>query len=154
MGRTDIRRQLQEHYLDFFSVAMSMLKDEDDARDAVQEALTKTMLKFHLKEPRNYCLKTLKNQCLDMLSHRNRLVEIDETMLVTDPESEHEELLRLVRQKKEELSEMARTVLELHDEDGHTMEEVAGMLQVSPSTIKRILRNARQELRIKLENEI
>jgi DNA-directed RNA polymerase specialized sigma24 family protein len=49
---------------------------------------------------------------------------------------------------------MARTVLELHDEDGYTMSEVAGMLQVSPSTIKRILYDARYEIRKKLENEI
>ena len=49
---------------------------------------------------------------------------------------------------------MARTVLELHDEDGHTMGEVAEMLHVSPSTVKRILYDARYEMRKKLENEI
>ena len=152
MGRSDIRQQLQDHYLDFFSVAMSMLRDEQDARDAVQESLTRTMLKFHLKDPCGYCMRTLKHRCLDMLHHRNRMVEIDETMLTVDPE--REELINLVRQKKEELSEMARTVLELHDEDGYTMGEVAGMLQVSPSTVKRILANARYEMRKKLENEI
>ena len=152
MGRSDIRQQLQDHYLDFFSVAMSILKDEDDARDAVQEALTRTMMKLVLKDPCNFCMRTLKRLCIDTLRHRNRIVEIDTSMMSTDPE--HDELLRLVRQKKEELSEMARTVLELHDEDGHTMEEVAEMLQVSHSTVKRILYDARYEMRKKLENEI
>ena len=152
MGRSDIRRQLQDRYLDFFSVAMSILKDEDEARDAVQEALTRTMTKLILKEPCNFCMRTLKHLCIDTLRHRNRLVEVDETMLATDPE--HEELLELVRRKKEELGEMARMVLELHDEDGHTLKEVAGMLEVSPSTVKRILYDARNEMRRKLEGEM
>ena len=129
-----------------------MLKDEDDARDAVQEALTRSMMKFRLKDPCNFCMRILKNLCIDTLRHRNRLVDIEEKMAVVDPE--REELIRLVRQKKEELSEMARTVLELHDEDGHSLREVAGMLHVSPSTVKRILYDARYEMRKKLENEI
>lgn len=152
MGRSDIRRQLEERYLDFFSVAMSILKDEDEARDAVQEALTRTMTKLLVREPCNFCMRTLKHLCIDTLRHRKRLVGIEETMLSTDPE--HEELLELVRRKKEELSEMARIVLELHDEDGHTLVEVAGMLKVSPSTVKRIVHGARNEMRKKLEGEM
>ena len=152
MGRSDIRRQLEEHYLDFFSVAIAMLRDEQDARDAVQESLTRTMMKLRVKDPCAFCMRTLKHQCLDMLHHRKRMISIQEDMLTVDPE--REELIRMVRRVKEELSEMARTVLELHDEDGYTMSEVAGMLQVSPSTIKRILYDARYEIRKKLENEI
>ncbi|MBP5546835.1 MAG: RNA polymerase sigma factor [Bacteroidales bacterium] len=152
MGRNDIRRQLQDHYLDFFSFAMSILKDEDDARDVVQEALTRTMMKLMVKDPFSFCMRTLKRLCIDTQRRRSRMVEIDDRMMTIDPE--HEELLRIVRQKKEELSEMARTVLELHDEDGHTMGEVAEMLHVSPSTVKRILYDARYEMRKKLENEI
>ena len=152
MGRSDIRQKLQDHYLDFFSVAMAMLRDEQDARDAVQEALTRTMMKLRLKDPCNFCFMTLKHQCLDILHHRNRMVSIDEDMLTVDPE--REELLRIVRQKKEELSEMARTVLELHDEEDYTMSEIAGMLHVSPSTVKRTLLSAREEMRKKLKYEI
>lgn len=131
---------------------MSILKDEDEARDAVQEALTRTMTKLLVREPCNFCMRTLKHLCIDTLRHRKRLVDIEETMLATNPE--HEELLELVRRKKEELSEKARMVLELHDEDGHTLTEVAGMLNVSPSTVKRILYDARNEMRKKLEGEL
>lgn len=131
---------------------MSILKDEDDARDAVQEALTRTMMKLMLKEPCNFCMRTLRHLCIDTLRQRHRMVEIKETMMVADPE--HEELLELVRRKKEELGEMARTVLELHDEDGLTLTEVAGMLRLSPSTVKRILYDARDEMRRKLEREM
>jgi RNA polymerase sigma factor (sigma-70 family) len=80
------------------------------------------------------------------------MVSIDEDMLTVDPE--REELLRIVRQKKEELSEMARTVLELHDEEDYTMSEIAVMLHVNPSTVERTLLSAREEMRKKLKYEI
>ena len=95
MGRNDIRRQLQDHYLDFFSFAMSILKDEDDARDVVQEALTRTMMKFMVKDPFSFCMRTLKRLCIDTQRRRSRMVEIDDRMMTIDPE--HEELLRIVR---------------------------------------------------------
>jgi len=148
MGRSDIRRQLQDCYLDFFSVAIAMLRDEQDARDAVQEALTRTLTKLYVKDPCGFCMRTLKHLCLDLQHHRNRMVGIEEGMLTVDPE--REEMIELVRRKKEELSDVARTVLELHDEDDYTMSEIAGMLGISPATVKRILRSAREEMRKKL----
>jgi DNA-directed RNA polymerase specialized sigma24 family protein len=79
-------------------------------------------------------------------------VSLDEMMLVTD--YEHEELLRIVAEKKEELSDIAKALVELHDEDGYTLSEVAGMMQMSVSTVKRILANTHCELRRKILSEI
>lgn len=79
-------------------------------------------------------------------------MSLDEVTLVTD--YEHEELLNIVAEKKAELSEVARSIVELHDEDGYTLSEVAGMMQMSVSTVKRILAKAHYELRKKIEQEI
>ena len=38
MKRDEKQHILVEHYLDFYSRAMAILDDEDDAKDAVQEA--------------------------------------------------------------------------------------------------------------------
>ena len=89
---------------------------------------------------------------LSVVQRRNRRVDLDEMMLVTD--YEHERLLQLVAEKREELSEVAKAIVELHDEDGYTLSEVAGMMQMSPSTVKRILANAHYELRKKIEREL
>ena len=152
MKRAEKRQLLVDHYLDFYSVAMAILKDDDDAREAVQEALVKTMLQRRVKDVCSYCVSVVKNESIAMIKRRRRQVGVDELMLVTD--YEHDALLRLVVEKKEELSELARAVVELHDEDGYTLSEVAGMIQMSVSTVKRILANAHYELRKKIEAEI
>lgn len=152
MKRAEKQQLLVDHYLDYYSVAMAILKDDGDAREAVQEALVKTLLQRRVKDANNYCASVVKNNCLAILKRRHRQVSLDELMLVTD--YEHEELLRLVAEKKEELSEVARAVVELHDEDGYTLSEVAGMMQMSVSTVKRILADAHYELKKKIEREI
>jgi RNA polymerase sigma-70 factor (ECF subfamily) len=152
MKRAEMRQELVDHYLDFFSVAMAIVQNEDDARDVVQEALTRTLTRLYVKDPVSYCVRVVKNMSLSVVQRRNRRVDLDEMMLVTD--YEHERLLQLVAEKREELSEVAKAIVELHDEDGYTLSEVAGMMQMSPSTVKRILANAHYELRKKIEREL
>ena len=152
MKRAEKRQLLVDHYLDFYSVAMAILKDEDDAREAVQEALVKTMLQLGVRDVCSYCARVVKNNSLAILKRKCRQVSLDEMMLVTD--YEHEELLRIVAEKKEELSDIAKALVELHDEDGYTLSEVAGMMQMSVSTVKRILANAHCEWRRKILSEI
>ena len=147
-----MRQELVDHYLDFFSVAMAIVQNEDDARDVVQEALTRPLTRLYVKDPVSYCVRVVKNMSLSVVQRRNRRVDLDEMMLVTD--YEHERLLQLVAEKREELSEVAKAIVELHDEDGYTLSEVAGMMQMSPSTVKRILANAHYELRKKIEREL
>lgn len=152
MKRAEKQQLLVDHYLVYYSVAMAILKNDDDAREAVQEALVKTLLQRRVKDVNGYCVSVVKNNCLAILKRKRRHVAVDEMMLVTD--YEHEELLRIVAEKKEELSEVARAVVELHDEDGYTLSEVAGMMQMSVSTVKRILADAHYELKKKIEREI
>jgi RNA polymerase sigma-70 factor (ECF subfamily) len=152
MKRAEKRQLLVDHYLDFYNVAMAILRDDDDAREAVQEALVKTMTQLGVKDVCKYCARVVRNNSLAILKRRSRQVSLDEVMLVTN--YEHEDLLRLVAEKKAELSNVARAIVEMHDEDGYTLSEVAGMVQMSVSTVKRILAQAHYELRKKIESEI
>jgi RNA polymerase sigma-70 factor (ECF subfamily) len=152
MKRAEMRQQLVDHYLDFFSVAMAIVRDKDDAREVVQEALTRTMTRLYVKSPCDYCVRIIKNLGTNMLQRRNRLVGVDEMMLVTD--YDRERLLQLVAEKRDELSDVAKAIVELHDEDGYTLSEVAGMMQMSISSVKRILADAHCELRKKIEREL
>lgn len=152
MKRADKRQLLVDHYLDFYSVAMAIVRDEQDAKDAVQEALVRTMTKSGVEDVCGYCVRTVKNLCLNMLKHQHRMTEVDEMMLVTDVD--HDRLVRIVAEKKEELSELARAVLELHYEEGYTLSEMAGMMGINVPKLKRILADARYDLKKKLVNEI
>ena len=61
---------------------------------------------------------------------------------------------RVVNEKKDQLSEVGRALLELHYEEGYTLAEVAAMMQMSLSTMKRILADAKNELKQMLEEEL
>ena len=63
MKRAEKRQLLVDHYLDYYSVAMAILKDDDDAREAVQEGLVKTMMQRHVKDVNGYCVSVVKNNC-------------------------------------------------------------------------------------------
>lgn len=152
MRREKIRQQLVDHYLDFYAVAFSLLRDDDDAREVVQEALVRTLTRPFVKDACSYCVRVINNLCVDMRKRRQRMVEMDENMLVVDPE--REELLQIVAAKKAELPAMDRKVLELHYEDGYSINEISEMLKVGVPRLKRILASAIYEMKKKLEYEI
>ncbi len=77
---------------------------------------------------------------------------LDGMVLVADMDME--EMRRVVNEKKDQLSEVGRALLELHYEEGYTLAEVAAMMQMSLSTMKRILADAKNELKQMLEEEL
>lgn len=152
MTRAKRRQILVDHYLDFYSVAVAMLKDEDDAKDVVQEAIVRTLVKVHVKDVFRYCMKSVRNLSVDVLRRKNRMHCLDGMVLVADIDME--EMRRVVNEKKDQLSEVGRALLELHYEEGYTLAEVAAMMQMSLSTMKRILADAKNELKQMLEEEL
>ena len=51
MKREAKRHVLVDHYLEFYNRAVAILNDEDDAKDAVQDALVKTLLAIGVRDP-------------------------------------------------------------------------------------------------------
>lgn len=149
MKRAEKKQALVDHYIDFYAAALAMLKDEDDAKDAVQDALVNTLVSHGVREPYNYCMQAVRNRCVDTLRRRSLLGQLEETSAVVDPD--REELLRLLKKQKEELSPTARTIVELHYEEGHSLPKVASELGLSLSSVKRTLAETKNELRKKLE---
>lgn len=152
MKRAEKRHQLVEHYLDFYSTAMAMLKDCDDAQDAVQEAIVRTLVRRHIENPTAYCMQTVKHLCIDILRHRGRLHSFDEMAYIV--EVQQDDLILLLQQKKKELSRVERAILELHYEEGYTIPEVAAMLGLSPATLKRVMAAAKDKLKKQIEPEL
>ena len=152
MKRALKRHILEERYADLYSVAEAMLHDEDDAKDAVQDALVKTLVKSGVKDPYAYCLTTLRHRCIETLRRRNRLASIDNLDELCDVEPSQME--RIVNEKKRELDDVRRAMLELHYEEGYTLAEVAAITALSVSTVKRMLHDTRNELKRKIEQEL
>lgn len=145
MNRSRKQHILEEHYLDFYSRAVAILDDEEDAKDAVQEAVVKTLVRVGVSDPVGYCYRTTVHECMNILRRRHRLTGLSELELMTS--SSEERIIQMVNEGKEQLQPLERLVLEFHREDGYTLPRLAAIIGVSVSTVKRLLSSADNKMR-------
>ncbi len=161
---------IREHGGRMLSVAARMMGNDEDARDAVQDAFMSAVRGiggFDGKSRLSTWLhRIVVNACLMRLRTRRRkpeepiepfLPRFDGTGHREDPglawnpapESgiEREGLLRALRGAVERLPESYREVLVLRDIEGLSTEEAARVLDMEPGAVKTRLHRARQALR-------
>ena len=147
------RHILEEHYLDFYSRAVSILNDEDDAKDAVQEAVVRTLVKVGVRDMVAYCYRATEHECINILRYRSRLQEYDE---LTTPDSHPQDtsLKRQLNECRSLLLPMERRVLELRRDYGYTIKETAERVSLSAATVKRLQASAEKKLKYNMTHEI
>ena len=155
MERAEIRQQIVEHYLDYYALAMSMLEDDDDARDAVQEAMAKTFAMPLLKDPVNYCFQTVRHEAVNVLRHRWRTVPLSgqHEELSDSEDASYAELLERVRNLRMGLPKSLRSLVKLHYEKGLSINELQKITGYTHMTIWRKLREAEAMIKKQLEEE-
>ena len=146
------RHILEEHYLDFYSRAVAILNDEDDAKDAVQEAVVKTLVRVGVRDMVAYCYRATENECIEMLRRRRRILPVDEEFL--DRGAEEHRLHQELMESRALLLPMERLVMELRRDHGYDNKETAKEVGVSPSTVKRLLSNAEKKIKYSMTHEI
>lgn len=149
-----------------FGLALRVLRDEEVARDVVQDAFLKAYGSLDRFEGRSsfytWLYRIVMNLCLDRKrrersSRRVEWSEEVERLVSSDPESlsEPEPLLALERAELGEqlaraiaqLPEDARRTLELREIDGLSYEEIAKCLDVPKGTVMSRLHYARRRVR-------
>ena len=155
MLKGEIRQQLVDHYLDFYTLAYSILEDDDDARDTVQEALARTMAKSHVDDAMNYCYQTVRRVSIDILRYRKRIVPLNVDLACEDNDEEtngsYAALLKSVMQLRNKLPSAIRSLVILHDEQGMGYAELSKLTGMSSMTIRRRLKEAHVMMRYKLK---
>ena len=132
-------------------LAERILKDEDEAADAVQETFA-TLWQQHKKldgiaNVEGYCMRTLRYRCVDVLRKRLPMQSLDEEMEISD-EAILEESRRLEErsQKAEqllsELSDRERELVTLRYIEALPTEQIAQRLKLTDSNIYTILSRA------------
>lgn len=142
---------LETHYLDFFSYAMAILRDVDDAKDAVQETMVRVLTARHVDDVVKYTYTALRNEAINVIRRRRRFTTLGDNPPCA--ESDLEVRLRLVARLRDELPETLRALVELHDEEGYTLSELAVLTGLSFSTVRRRLDEAHDILKKRLSEE-
>ena len=172
-GDLEAFNQLVLLYQDFlFRIAMNILRDEDTAADATQQALLsafRNLQGFRGGSLRSWLSRIVVNACYDELRRISRTPnlplqiynqddeEMEPALWLADPEpspevrSETNELLDAIQTCLQALPEHYRLVVQLVDVEGLSYEEAATALDVPPGTIKSRLARARGFLRMSLQ---
>lgn len=149
MKREAKRHVLVDHYLEFYNRAVAILNDEDDAKDAVQDALVKTLLAIGVRDPVAYCFRATVNRSISILRHKRLTVRGEDMQLLTA--YGEEEIVKMVRDGKATLSPLERKVLEYHFEEDYTVAHISAMMGVSVSTVKRLIGVAKMKMKEELK---
>lgn len=147
-------------------LALGMLGNLEDAKDAVQNALIKTfesLARFDLKRPFGpWFFQILRNQCRDQLRSRKarfRLEALDERLELrpADPETgpvrlrERARAREVVWEALERIGEEHREILVLKELQGFRYAEIAAILDIPEGTVASRLYHARRALKEALE---
>jgi len=129
-----------------YHISWSMLSDNEDCADAVQEALTRAWQKRDtlqsMRSFRPWLTRILYNVCVDILRSRKHLAQepLDETLPAADPPITMDEDMQ---EALKHLSPDQRTAVVLHYLEGYKLREIAAMLDISQNTVKSRLMYAR-----------
>ena len=137
-----------------YRVAWSILRNNADCEDALQEAALKAWEKRgHLRNEtyfRTWITRILINACFDTQRKRRRVIPLDEVAERAAAASPDPTLTLAL----EALPEKLRLPLSLHYLEGFSVEEIARILRIPAGTVKSRLHQARNQLRVQwLETE-
>ena len=149
------------------NLAKWLLRNEEDAKDVVQEAYLRAFKSFggfHGSNGRAWLLTIVRNTSYTLLK-KNRAVDLtttfDEEIHALGDESaspaiivEHAEDAELVAKAMDELPAEFREILVLRHQEGLSYKEIADIAQIPPGTVMSRLARARAKLREYLAAQI
>lgn len=141
-----------------YALAYSVLKNEQDAADAISESILKAYMNINqLKNDRSFkpwILKIVHNTAIEMIRKNHPTVDLEEQYDLADETSSHDISTKLVlRQTVNNLNQPYRTVVILFYYEGMSLLEISRVTGDSVSAVKKQLSRARAMIRETLDKE-
>lgn len=156
MDSSAFKRLLLPHYRRMYATAITILRNSDDASDAVQEAFTRLWEKRddlpNIDTPEAYCVTPIKRICIDRI--RKNALPINEvtedTLLISDDsdiQADNRESLQLVTLLMNKLPEQQRQVLQLRAFNDCSLEEIESITGLTGVNVRTLLSRARRRMK-------
>ena len=154
---TDLEQTIDEYSDMLYKICFLILKNENDVKDVLQETFIKYMTKspdFKSEDHKKaWLIKVSQNKCKEFLRFHKRhaavpLDEVEKSVSVTDGMDTYTtSILSLIWNLKYKL----KSVVILYYIEGYSVKEVAQILGISESAVKKRLERARKELKLVAE---
>jgi RNA polymerase sigma factor (sigma-70 family) len=143
----------KRHHGALYRYCRSIVRHEQDAQDALQNAMTRAYAALR-DEPRDvdlrpWLFRIAHNESVSILRRRRPTVELDAGLAGAgglDERVEAQEKLGLLRQDLADLPERQRAALVLRELSGLAPAEIAELLETTPGAIKQSILEARRAL--------
>lgn len=151
-------QQIRTHEGSIYGLAYSILKNEHDAADAMQDAILKAYSNLHtLKDKskfKSWMLTIVHNTAIEYLRRLRPAVDIDAQYdLAAPPPAVDPETRQTVREAVQQLKLPYREIVQLYYYENYSTGQIAAMLDSPPSTIRQQLFRARKMLAQLLNKE-
>ena len=156
-NRNDIERLFKAHYSQMFRMAVTLLHDDDNARDIVNDVFA-SLLDGVPKPAVNggYLLKAVRNRCLNHIRDCEIHQRIANRYFLENEEYNSEEwpdeetISQIYSLIRNDLSPQARRVMEMRFSKGKRFAVIASEMGISETAVYRHLSNALTLIRKKL----
>jgi RNA polymerase sigma factor (sigma-70 family) len=152
---------LERYTLLLFGVCMKYLKEEDTAKDTVQQVFLKALSeipKYKIDNIGGWLYRVAKNMCLSMLRDKKVWSEPERLEHVEQPEEvpvslliEREKDIDRLKEELAKLKEEQRICLTLFYLDKKSYQEVSMLTGYDVKQVKSHIQNGKRNLRMKLE---
>ena len=153
MDKDEFLKLALDSELTLFHISFSILHNEQDCADAVQEAILKAYENRHklreIKYFKTWIVRIVINECYSILRKKRRFQAYDDTVqqdnvhLSNYIKEEYIDLYRAVGR----LSEKVKICVILYYLEDYSVAEIAGILKIPIGTVKSRLNHARKELK-------
>jgi RNA polymerase sigma-70 factor (ECF subfamily) len=155
---------LQRYTLLLFGVCMKYLRDEEEARDCVQQIFVKViteLAKYRVEYFKSWIYTIARNHCLMKLRDQHgRSSELTDSLLAAWDEEpgknrhlEKEQLLQWMDQALEELGKEQKLCVILFYLEKRSYQEIAGNTGFSLLQVKSYIQNGKRNLKIAIEKK-
>ncbi len=157
MDAAEFKGLILSHYKIMYRVALSIVKNVDDAQDITQEAVTRLWEKrdtlANIENAQAFCLIVIKRQCIDFIRSANpQSVPVEEQISIISDEDTESQLVNKdninnVTKLVEQLPENQKKVIQLRYFGDCTMEEIEQITGLSGVNIRTLLSRARNKIK-------
>jgi RNA polymerase sigma factor (sigma-70 family) len=153
MTNTEFEQFIEKNKDRMYRFAFSILRNHEDAKDAVQEVVLELWKKkMRLDKSKNvdsFCMTAIKNYSLDLLRKKkleNRFITNLNKGNTENQNFENIDLISKLKNELKNLTDQQRMALELKDFQGYKYEEISEILQCSVNAIRANVSRGRKRL--------
>ena len=144
-------KNINENRLKMYKTAIAILKNEDDANDAIQDALYSAYKNYYNLKEKSYfttwIIRILINKCYDIINKNKKIAYIDDSITENttgvEDNYEVENSLEWVLNK---IDKDLKEIVVLYYYDELSVTDIATILEIPQGTVKSRLSRAREQI--------